>query len=97
MKIILKTSLGAKCGIEDLALLSVYPSLFGVLYFGTVSPNWPNALNTLKQELICQIVFTLDSVQNFIGKGFFQLGFTPCKAEQPLRGMELQEKEAQKD
>ena len=26
-----------------------------------------------------------------------QLGFTPCKAEQPLQGMELQEKEAQKD
>ena len=22
---------------------------------------------------------------------FFKLGFTPCKAEQPLRGMELQE------
>ena len=28
---------------------------------------------------------------------FFSLGFTPCKAEQQLRGMELQEKEAQKD
>ena len=28
---------------------------------------------------------------------FKKLGFTPCKAEQPLRGMELQEKEAQKD
>ena len=28
---------------------------------------------------------------------FSKLGFTPCKAEQPLRGMELQEKEAQKD
>ena len=28
---------------------------------------------------------------------FHYLGFTPCKAEQPLRGMELQEKEAQKD
>ena len=27
---------------------------------------------------------------------FFQLVFTPCKAEQPLRSMELQEKEAQK-
>ena len=27
---------------------------------------------------------------------FFKLGFTPCKAEQPLRGMELQEKKAQK-
>ena len=25
-----------------------------------------------------------------------KLGFTPCKADQPLRGMELQEKEAQK-
>ena len=24
------------------------------------------------------------------------LGFTPCKAEQPLRGMELQKKKAQK-
>ena len=28
---------------------------------------------------------------------FLKLGFTPCKTEQPLRGMELQEKEAQKD
>ena len=27
---------------------------------------------------------------------FFKLVFTPCKAEKPLRGMELQEKEAQK-
>ena len=28
---------------------------------------------------------------------FFNLGFTPCKAEQPLQGMELQEKGAQKN
>ena len=28
---------------------------------------------------------------------FFKLGFTPCKAEQSLQGMELQEKETQKD
>ena len=28
---------------------------------------------------------------------FFKLGFTPRKAEQPLQGMELQGKEAQKD
>ena len=27
---------------------------------------------------------------------FFLLGFTPCKAEQSLRGMELQEKKTQK-
>ena len=26
-----------------------------------------------------------------------QLGFTPCKTEQPLQGMELQQKETQKD
>ena len=26
---------------------------------------------------------------------FYNLGFTPCKAEQPLQGMKLQEKEAQ--
>ena len=28
---------------------------------------------------------------------FFKLRFTACKAEQPLRGMKLQEKEVQKD
>ena len=28
---------------------------------------------------------------------FLKLGFTPCKAEQPLRGMDLQEKEATKN
>ena len=27
---------------------------------------------------------------------FFKLGFTPCKAEQPLQGMELQEKKHKK-
>ena len=47
MEISLMTSFGAKCGIEDLAVLSVYPSPFG--YLGPVSPNWPNAPNTLKQ------------------------------------------------
>ena len=28
---------------------------------------------------------------------FLKLGFPPCKAEQPLQGMVLQEKETQKD
>ena len=28
---------------------------------------------------------------------FFKKGFTPCKAEQPLQDMKLQEKEAKKD
>ena len=31
-----------------------------------------------------------------IQMSFFKLGFAPCKAEQPLQSMELQEKEAQK-
>ena len=35
--------------------------------------------------------------KGFIWFLFFYLGFTPCKAEQPLRGTKLQEKEAQKD
>ena len=33
----------------------------------------------------------------FLFSSFFKLRFTPCKAEQPLKDMELQEKEAQKD
>ena len=28
---------------------------------------------------------------------FFKFGFTPCKAEQPLRGMQLEEKKHKKD
>ena len=28
---------------------------------------------------------------------FFKLGFTPCKAKQQLRGMELQERKHKKD
>ena len=34
---------------------------------------------------------------NFFLFFIFKLGFTPCKAEQPLQGKELQEKETQKD
>ena len=34
---------------------------------------------------------------SFISFLFFKLRFTPYKAEQLLRGMDLQEKEAQKD
>ena len=33
---------------------------------------------------------------NFMESFFFKLGFTPCKAEQLLQDMELQEKEVQK-
>ena len=36
-------------------------------------------------ECLCAVFFFI----------FFRLGFTPCKAEQPLRGTGLQEKETQ--
>ena len=35
-------------------------------------------------------------ILNFFFFFFFKLGFTPCKAEQPLRGMELQQKQKTK-
>ena len=39
-----------------------------------------------------------DNVEIMRGHNFFfLLGFTPCKAEKPLRGMELQEKKHKKD
>ena len=40
----------------------------------------------------------IDVFQQIVVRVYFlKLGFTPCKAEQPLRAMKLQEKEAQKD
>ena len=41
--------------------------------------------------------YILKILQEMLQEFFFKLGFTSCKAEQPLQGMELQEKEAQKD
>ena len=44
-------------------------------------------------ERFCELV----TLSSFAGQAiFFQLGFTSCKIEQPLRDMELQEKQAQK-
>ena len=40
----------------------------------------------------CQVLI----LQSSITRTFFYLGFTPCKAGHPLRGMDLQEKEVQK-
>ena len=47
---------------------------------------------------LCFFLLTLSKFYFQVSKHtfFFQLGFTPCKAEQPLLGIELQEKEAQK-
>ena len=37
-----------------------------------------------------------DNNDNQPVRHFFSLGFTPCKAEQPLQGMKFREKKAQK-
>ena len=47
----------------------------------------------IKDVHLIDVLFTLCKNVFFI----FLLGFTPCKAEQPLRGMELQEKNHKKD
>ena len=44
-----------------------------------------------------QIWWVTDVIVIFHFGLFFKLGFTPYKAEQLLQGMELQEKETQKD
>ena len=48
--------------------------------------TWRKLYRLLKSFFLFHLVFF-----------FFKLGFTPCKAEQPLQGMKLQEKETQKD
>ena len=53
--------------------------------------NFQNKIPCLLRDLYVHVFESL-GINNF-----FKLGFTPCKAEQTLRGMELQEKEAQKD
>ena len=57
--------------------------------FGVFGIFWSVITNVRRQYTsICFFLFC------FV---FFKLGFTPCKAEQPLRGMELQEKKHKKD
>ena len=54
---------------------------------------------TAKESVMAEVLFQCmnkDYKNNEMVDFFFKLVFTPCKAEQPLRGMELQEKEAQK-
>ena len=45
----------------------------------------PKKLRSTRKKLMLQLLFLL------------LLGFTPCEAEQPLQGTELQEKEEEKD
>ena len=51
----------------------------------------PSVISFLANSLLIKVPCLQQS-----NKAFFSLGFTWCKAEQPLWGKELQEKEAQK-
>ena len=61
----------------------------------------------IKKVYFCHMPEAKNSTKGKLGKISFQnkhyinlaiqLGFTPCKAEQPLRGIELQEKKHKKD
>ena len=59
-----------------------------------VAAEHVNNLNIVLNSRTANDVKVAETIQNVI---FFKLGFTPFKAIQPLQGMELQEKEAQKD
>ena len=52
-------------------------------------------LTTAKNQ--SQFKQNVSGIWKILFRSFFKLGFTLCKTEQPLRGMELQQKEAQKD
>ena len=55
-------------------------------------------LCTQQKILPNKVMFADKSGFNYLDCFFlYYLGFTPCKAEQPLQSMELQEKETQKD
>ena len=53
-----------------------------------------NLLSQIYQSFTCTKLLLNTTLHFFL---FSQLGFTPCKAELSLQGMELQEKEPQKD
>ena len=51
--------------------------------------------NALEKPILSLFASKYDQLSHYLF--FFLMGFTPCKTEQPLPGMEFQEKEAQKD
>ena len=66
------------------------------MQINNVEGDWPPTLLLQTMALFCGDgeVFSWKLSKPLF---FKKLEFTPCKAEQPLQGMELQEKEAQKD
>ena len=68
---------------------------------GLIKKHWLSSKVTFSKETsIMKILMTSNIYLKLMwcptGVYFFLLGFTPCKAEQPLGGMELQEKKHKK-
>ena len=54
---------------------------------------------TISTELVVTLKYYYEKNISVVRRhhfDFFLIGFTPCKAEQPVRGMELQEKKHKK-
>ena len=79
------------CCLLDIKIARIYPCL---LYWFYVNLPPKNCIFSWTPMLNFFIIFNSIPSFNFFKKNIW---FTPCKAEQPLRGMDLQEKEAQKD
>ena len=61
-----------------------------------IFPNYCNTSNIAKCES-STLKWLLNVNETSLKEThFLKLGFTPCKADQPLQDMELQEKKAQK-
>ena len=81
VKAVLKSKL--KCGN---AVNAINIWAVATVWYGTGIINWN------KRELV-----KIDQqMKNLLNIYFFKLGFTPCKAKQPLRGMGLQERKNKK-
>ena len=56
-----------------------------------------NKFTIMKAQMLTRSKILTHKSYEFHNFFFLKLEFTPCKAEEPLQGTELQEKETQKD
>ena len=72
-------------------LLPLFERLLVLFHLTSIKFSWSTPL------LMCLSLATLTSIRTGLQLLSLTIGFTPCKAEQLLWGMELQQKEAPKD
>ena len=86
--------------VKKTSITGIYPKYSGnakyeFLEFGfKFYSKWLKITNFVDY---CAKTFELTHYNGFNWFNFLKLGFTPCMAEESQQGMELQEKETQKD